>query len=78
MAVYRIASKPILCPRETSIDSSRQVLRAHRARGIVNRSKRDIVESLAMHPLVNSYSLAKDIAAQYFELNRDYIDGWTD
>ena len=48
------------------------------ARGIVNRSKRDIVESLAMHPLVNSYSLAKDIAAQYFELNRDYIDGWTD
>lgn len=48
------------------------------ARGIVNRSKRDIVESLAMHPLVNSYSLAKDIAAQYFELNRAYIDGWTD
>ena len=48
------------------------------ARGIVNRSKREIVESLAMHPLVNSYSLAKDIAAQYFELNRDYIDGWTD
>lgn len=48
------------------------------ARGIVNRSKRDIVESLTMHPLVNSYSLAKDIAAQYFELNRDYIGGWTD
>lgn len=48
------------------------------ARGIVNRSKKDIVESLTMHPLVNSYSLAKDIAAQYFELNKNYIDGWVD
>lgn len=48
------------------------------ARGIVNRSKKDIVESLTMHPLVNSYSIAKDIASQYFELNKDYIGGWTD
>lgn len=48
------------------------------ARGIVNRSKRDIVESLTMHPLVGSYSLAKSIAAEYFELNSDYIDGWRD
>ena len=48
------------------------------ARGIVNRSKRDIVESMIMHPLIGSYSLAKSIAAEYFELNRDYIDGWID
>ena len=48
------------------------------ARGIVNRSKRDIVESMTMHPLIGSYSLAKSIAAEYFELNRDYIDGWID
>lgn len=46
------------------------------ARGIVNRSKEDIVECLTMHPLVNSYSIAKDIADQYFELNAPYIDGW--
>lgn len=46
------------------------------ARGIVNRSKEDIVECLTMHPLVNSYSIAKDIASQYIELNEAYIDGW--
>lgn len=47
------------------------------ARGIVNRSKSDIIECLAMHPLVNSYSIAVDLAESYIELNKDYIDGWT-
>ncbi len=46
------------------------------ARGIVNRSKSDIIECLAMHPLVSSYSIAVDLAKSYIELNRDYIDGW--
>lgn len=48
------------------------------ARGIVNRCKSDIVECLTMHPLVNSYSIACDIADEYLALNQDYIDGWTD
>lgn len=46
------------------------------ARGIVNRSKADIVECLTMHPLVNSYSIATDLADKYIELNKDFIDGW--
>ncbi len=46
------------------------------ARGIVNRSKSDIIECLAMHPLVSSYSIAVDLAESYIELNKDYIDGW--
>lgn len=48
------------------------------ARGIVNRSKEDIVECLTMHPLVGSYSLAKEIAEEYFELNAPYIGDWRD
>ena len=48
------------------------------ARGIVNRSKRDIVECLTMHPLVGSYSLATAIADEYFALNAPYIGGWRD
>lgn len=46
------------------------------ARGIVNRSRADIVECLTMHPLVNSYSLATDLADRYIELNEPYISGW--
>ena len=48
------------------------------ARGIVNRSKKDIVECLTMHPLVGSYSLATAIADEYFALNAPYIGGWRD
>ena len=48
------------------------------ARGIVNRSKSDIIECLTMHPLVNSYSIAVDLTEKYIELNSDYIDGWVE
>lgn len=48
------------------------------ARGIVNRSKSDIIECLTMHPLVNSYSIAVDLTEKYIELNSDYIDGWAE
>lgn len=48
------------------------------ARGIVNRSKKDIIECLTMHPLVGSYSLAVEIANEYFELNSPYIGDWRD
>ena len=46
------------------------------ARGIVNRSRKDIIDALTLHPLVQSYSMAVELADQYIELNRDYIDGW--
>lgn len=48
------------------------------ARGIVNRSKKDIIECLTMHPLVGSYSLATEIADEYFALNAPYIGVWGD
>lgn len=48
------------------------------ARGIVSRSRKDIVECLTMHPLVNSWSLGTEIADEYFRLNADYIGGWRD
>ncbi|AEB07288.1 glycoside hydrolase family 4 [Coriobacterium glomerans PW2] len=42
------------------------------ARGIISRSEDDIVECLSMHPLVGSYSIAKDLAQHYIELNAEY------
>ena len=43
---------------------------------IRNRSIKDAVDALALHPLVNSYSLAKKLAAAYVDLNREFCDGW--
>lgn len=34
------------------------------------------VDCLMVHPLVNSYSLARELVNEYLELNRDYTDGW--
>jgi 6-phospho-beta-glucosidase len=34
------------------------------------------VEALTLHPLVNSYSLAKELIKQYLELNKDYTKDW--
>ena len=46
------------------------------ARGIVNRSRTDIVDALTMHPLVQSYGIASVLADQYIELNRAYTGDW--
>lgn len=34
------------------------------------------VEALTLHPLVNSYSLAQKLMAEYLDLNKDYTKGW--
>ncbi len=34
------------------------------------------VEALTLHPLVNSYSLAKKLVESYNELNKEYTGGW--
>ncbi len=34
------------------------------------------VEALMVHPLVNSYSLARALVDDYLELNKDYTGGW--
>ena len=43
---------------------------------IRNRSVKDAVDALTLHPLVNSYSLAKKLVNAYVELNREFCDGW--
>ena len=48
------------------------------ARGIVNRSRKDITECLTMHPLVGSYSLASKLTDEYIKLNAPYIGDWRD
>ena len=46
------------------------------ARGIVNRSRKDIIDALTMHPLVQSYSIAVSMADQFIELNEPYTGPW--
>lgn len=43
---------------------------------IRTKSKQKAIDALTLHPLVNSYSLAKKIANQYFELNKKYTGEW--
>lgn len=43
---------------------------------IRNRSKQQAIDCLMVHPLVNSYSLAKTLVNQYLSTNDEYIEGW--
>lgn len=43
---------------------------------IRQKSRDKAVQALTLHPLVNSYSLAKTLADQYIAHNRGYSDGW--
>ena len=43
---------------------------------IRTKSKDAAVKCLMLHPLVNSYSLAKELVDQYLESNQDYIKEW--
>lgn len=44
---------------------------------IRKRDTATAIRALTLHPLVNSYSLAKKLMAQYLEHNRAYCDGWS-
>lgn len=46
------------------------------SKAIRERSRKAAVECLMVHPLVNSYSYAKKLAAEYIDLNKDYCKGW--
>lgn len=48
------------------------------ARGIINRSRKDIVDALTMHPLVQSYSLATALTDQYLALNEPFTGEWNE
>ncbi len=43
---------------------------------IRNKSIKAAVEALTLHPLVNSYSLAKQLINEYLELNKEYTKDW--
>lgn len=46
------------------------------SKAIREKSRQAAVEALTMHPLVNSYSLAKKLISEYLELNKDYTGEW--
>lgn len=46
------------------------------SKAIREKSRVAAVEALTMHPLVNSYSLAKKLINDYMELNKDYVSDW--
>lgn len=46
------------------------------SKAILGKNKLLAVQALAVHPLVNSYSLAVKLADKYIELNKDYIGEW--
>lgn len=43
---------------------------------IRERSADKAVDALTLHPLVNSYSIAKELVKKYTELNKDYFGEW--
>ena len=46
------------------------------SRAIRKKSRRDAIDCLTLHPLVNSYSLAVKLTDSYIALNAGYSDGW--
>ena len=46
------------------------------SKAIREKSIQAAVEALTLHPLVNSYSLAKELIKQYLELNKEYTKDW--
>ena len=47
------------------------------SKAIREKSIQAAVEALTLHPLVNSYSLAKTLVNEYLELNKDYTSDWS-
>ena len=46
------------------------------SKAIREKSVQSAVEALTMHPLVNSYSLAKELVKEYMKLNFNYTKDW--
>ena len=46
------------------------------SKAIREKSIKSAVEALTLHPLVNSYSLARDLIKEYLELNKNYTGDW--
>lgn len=46
------------------------------SKAIRNKDRSAAVQALTLHPLVNSYSLAKELVDEYIEHNKEYSRGW--
>lgn len=46
------------------------------SKAIREKSIKTAVDALTLHPLVNSYSLAKQLIDEYLELNKEYVKDW--
>ncbi|MGN0521414.1 MAG: 6-phospho-beta-glucosidase [Eubacterium sp.] len=46
------------------------------SKAIREKSIQSAVEALTLHPLVNSYSLAKKLVCEYLKLNKEYTGEW--
>ena len=43
---------------------------------IKEKNREKAIKALTVHPLVNSYSLAKKLADEYLEAHKEYIGEW--
>lgn len=66
---------PVINPDPRALELIRRVKAYERlaAKAIVQQDKAAAVDCLLLHPLVNSYSLATQIADEYFELNAPFL-----
>lgn len=46
------------------------------SKAIREKDKASAVQALTLHPLVNSYSIACELAEEYIEHNKEYSNGW--
>ena len=65
-------------PSETAMALIRQVKLYERlaSKAIREKSIAAAVDCLMVHPLVNSYSYARDLVKTYIEYNKEFISGW--
>lgn len=66
-------------PGETQLELIRRVKSYERlaSEAIRERSISKAIDCLMVHPLVNSYSLAKKLTEIYVEANKDYMEEWS-
>ena len=63
---------------EQNLELIRRVKNYERLASLAIREKSvsKAVDALTLHPLVNSYSLAKQLVSAYLEVNKDYTEAW--
>ena len=69
---------PVRQPGTMQMELIRQVKCYERlaSEAIRQKSIDRAVDCLCVHPLVNSYSLARTLVKEYLEANHDYTEGW--